>query len=103
MRVDPKDDTAYRERGLVRYDREEYEEAVRDLSEREGWVVPQFRLPVDEIARMRDALDALIRANPGVRPEKLVSAHVEGEGIDSVALIAAIEEEGYSAAVKPPA
>ena len=46
---------------------------------REGWVVPHFRLPADEIKRMLDALDALIRANPGVRPEKLVSAHVEGD------------------------
>jgi ectoine hydroxylase-related dioxygenase (phytanoyl-CoA dioxygenase family) len=51
---------------------------------REGWVVPQFHLPEDEIARMREALDALIRANPGVRPEKLVSAHVEGDNREGV-------------------
>jgi len=51
---------------------------------REGWVVPHFRLPADEIKRMLDALDALIRANPGVRPEKLVSAHVEGDNGEGV-------------------
>ena len=51
---------------------------------REGWVVPRFRLPADEVARMRDALDALIAANPGVRPEKLVSAHVEGDNGEGV-------------------
>ena len=50
----------------------------------EGYVVPRFRLPADEIARMRDALHALIRANPGVRPEKLVSAHVDGDNGEGV-------------------
>src|SRR5262249_20720603 len=35
----------------------------------EGWVVPGFTLPADEVASLRDALDDLIRANPGVRPE----------------------------------
>ena len=52
--------------------------------QREGWLVPQFRLPADAVARMRDALDALIRANPGVRPEKLVSAHIEGDNGEGV-------------------
>ena len=52
--------------------------------EREGYVVPKFRLPHDEIVAMRDALDALIRANPGVRPEKLVSAHIEGDNGEGV-------------------
>lgn len=43
-----------------------------------GFVVPDFRLDPGRVARMVEALDALIRDNPGVRPEKLVSAHVEG-------------------------
>jgi len=51
---------------------------------REGFVVPRFRLPAAEVARLRDALDDLIRANPGVRPEKLVSAHVEGDNGEGV-------------------
>ena len=33
---------------------------------------------------MRDALDDLIRRNPGVRPEKLVSAHIEGDNGEGV-------------------
>lgn len=51
---------------------------------REGWVIPSFRLPEARMATMRDALDELIRNNPGVRPEKLVSAHVEGDNGEGV-------------------
>jgi ectoine hydroxylase-related dioxygenase (phytanoyl-CoA dioxygenase family) len=51
---------------------------------REGWVVPRFRLAAHEVAALRDALDDLIAANPGVRPEKLVSAHVEGDNREGV-------------------
>ena len=49
-----------------------------------GWLVPSFRLPEARVATMRDALDALILANPGVRPEKLVSAHIEGDNGEGV-------------------
>lgn len=42
----------------------------------EGWLVPRLRLPVDRVAALRSALDALIADNPDVRPEKLVSAHI---------------------------
>lgn len=51
---------------------------------REGWLVPRFRLPHDVVATLREALDDLIRANPGVRPEKLVSAHVAGDNGEGV-------------------
>ena len=50
----------------------------------EGWVIPQFQLPPARVAAMREALDALIRDNPGVRPEKLVSAHIEGDNGEGV-------------------
>jgi ectoine hydroxylase-related dioxygenase (phytanoyl-CoA dioxygenase family) len=50
----------------------------------EGWVIPRFRLPADRVAAMVVALDELIRNNPGVRPEKLVSAHVEGDNGEGV-------------------
>ena len=61
--------------------------------QRDGWVVPQWRLPDAQLATMQAALDELLRRNPGVRPEKLVSAHVEragtgadnGEGVRGVA------------------
>jgi ectoine hydroxylase-related dioxygenase (phytanoyl-CoA dioxygenase family) len=51
---------------------------------REGWVVPRYRLPAARVAAMVGALDALIAANPGVRPEKLVSAHIEGDNGEGV-------------------
>ena len=52
--------------------------------QREGWLIPQFRLPQPQVDAMRDALDALIAANPGVRPEKLVSAHIAGDNGEGV-------------------
>ena len=45
----------------------------------DGYAVPRFALPAPKVAVMRDALDELIRLNPDVRPEKLVSAHVQGQ------------------------
>ncbi len=56
--------------------------------QREGWVVPSFRLPPPRVASMQQALQTLLERNPGVRPEKLVSAHVErgsSEGVRGVA------------------
>jgi hypothetical protein len=50
----------------------------------EGWLIPAFRLPSDQTDAMRTALDALIADNPGVRPEKLVSAHIEGDNGEGV-------------------
>ena len=50
----------------------------------EGWVRPAFRLPPARVSAMREALDDLILRNPGVRPEKLVSAHVEGDNGEGV-------------------
>src|SRR5438045_5481151 len=50
----------------------------------EGWVIPRFRLPDDDVRAMALALDELIAANPGVRPEKLVSAHLEGDNGEGV-------------------
>ena len=58
--------------------------AEKEQYQREGWVKPQFRLPPARIATMREALDDLIRRNPGVRPEKLVSAHIEGDNGEGV-------------------
>ena len=50
----------------------------------DGWVVPAWRLPARRTDEMRIALDALLRDNPGVRPEKLVSAHIEGDNGEGV-------------------
>lgn len=61
--------------------------------QREGWLIPGWQLPARRTEALRDALDELLRRNPGVRPEKLVSAHIEsgpgegdnGEGVRGVA------------------
>jgi ectoine hydroxylase-related dioxygenase (phytanoyl-CoA dioxygenase family) len=50
----------------------------------EGWVVPAFTLPATQVAALREALEKLLRDNPGVRPEKLVSAHIEGDNGEGV-------------------
>ena len=55
-----------------------------DHYQREGWVVPRWQLPADRVALMVAALEQLLRDNPGVRPEKLVSAHVEGDNGEGV-------------------
>ena len=58
----------------------------------EGWVVPRFQLPPARVRAMAGALDELLRANPGVRPEKLVSAHVAGDNGEGVKGVAAFLE-----------
>lgn len=50
----------------------------------DGYVIPRYRLPGERTQAMVAALDALLRDNPGVRPEKLVSAHVEGDNGEGV-------------------
>lgn len=43
-----------------------------------GYLIPSRRLSDGRTGQLRAALEQLIRDNPGVRPEKLVSAHVQG-------------------------
>jgi hypothetical protein len=50
----------------------------------EGWVIPAFRLPAARVAALQRSLEDLLCANPGVRPEKLVSAHIEGDNGEGV-------------------
>ena len=49
-----------------------------------GYVIPRFRLSEARVGELRETLDRLIRDNPGVRPEKLVSAHIEGDNGEGV-------------------
>jgi len=51
---------------------------------RNGYVVPSFCLPSDMVSDLQITLQQLINANPGIRPEKLVSAHIEGKNDDGV-------------------
>lgn len=42
-----------------------------------GFLVPPFRLGAARVIQLQQALETLLSLNPGVRPEKLVSAHVQ--------------------------
>ena len=50
----------------------------------EGWIVPPYRIPDDRLAHLRGTLDRLIRENPDIRPERLVSIHIEGRNAEGV-------------------
>ncbi|MFY0615437.1 MAG: phytanoyl-CoA dioxygenase family protein [Hyphomicrobiaceae bacterium] len=52
--------------------------------ERDGYVIPAFRLPTARVDALRATLDRLLAENPGVRPEKLVSAHIDGKNDEGV-------------------
>lgn len=58
--------------------------AERERYQRDGYLIPDFRLSPAWVERLQGALDRLIRNNPGVRPEKLVSAHIEGRNDEGV-------------------
>ena len=50
----------------------------------EGYLIPGYRLEPELLQQLQQTLDQLIRDNPGVRPEKLVSAHIEGMNDEGV-------------------
>jgi Phytanoyl-CoA dioxygenase (PhyH) len=56
----------------------------RSHYESQGWVVPGYHLPSLQLKALQDALATLLTDNPGVRPEKLVSAHVAGDNGEGV-------------------
>jgi hypothetical protein len=45
-----------------------------------GYLVPSLQLAAPLVDRLRLALDRLLHDNPGVRPEKLISAHLARSG-----------------------
>src|SRR4051812_48953859 len=55
-----------------------------DAYRRDGLVVPDYRLPPDQLSHLQGALDELIAANPEIRPEQLISAHVAKGGGERV-------------------
>jgi len=59
------------------------EQQVREYHE-QGFLIPPYRLEPAFLQSLQQALDRLIRDNPGVRPEKLVSAHIEGQNDEGV-------------------
>ena len=44
---------------------------------RDGYVVPRYQLVPEFLKELQDALNKLIADNPGIRPEKLVNAHIQ--------------------------
>lgn len=46
--------------------------------QRDGYVIPDIRLPKDRVDHLRSTLDEMIENNPTIRPERLVSAHIAG-------------------------
>jgi len=50
----------------------------------QGYVIPRYRLEPELLKSLQEALNTLIADNPGVRPEKLVSAHIEGRNDEGV-------------------
>ena len=50
----------------------------------DGYVVPRYRVPAARIDALREVLDRLIRDNPTIRPERLVSIHIEGKNAEGV-------------------
>lgn len=49
-----------------------------------GYLIAPHRLAQQHLALLRETLEQLIRDNPGIRPEKLVSAHIEGRNSEGV-------------------
>ena len=47
-----------------------------DTYREEGLVIPEYRLPPAKLARLREGLEQLIKDNPNVRGEMLISAHI---------------------------
>jgi len=60
--------------GLTASERERYTS--------DGYVVPQYSLPREQLQRLRSALNEVIATNPTVRPEKLVSVHIPGRNAE---------------------
>jgi ectoine hydroxylase-related dioxygenase (phytanoyl-CoA dioxygenase family) len=61
------------------------DEQNRTTYQREGWVTPAWRLSGAILAAVRQAVDALIAANPEHRPEQIVCPHIVGGADGSLA------------------
>jgi len=58
---------------------DEYRQYVSD-----GYVIPSYRLSEHSLGELRASLDELMAANPDVRPEKLVNAHIAHDNAEGV-------------------
>lgn len=55
-----------------------------DSYQENGFVVPKFRLSGEKLEKLQAALDATLRDNAEIRPEKLVSVHIAGQNREGV-------------------
>ena len=55
-----------------------------DTYHEEGLVIPDYKLPPAKLARLREGLEQLIKDNPNIRSEKLISAHLSGYANEGV-------------------
>jgi hypothetical protein len=53
--------------------------------QRDGFIIPRWRFDHDRVARMLDAVDRVITANPDHRPEQLVCPHIPGGATKPIA------------------
>ena len=63
---------------------EKLSEASIQRYQRDGYIVPDTRLSTATIAGLQAAVDETIDANPEVRPEHLVSAHIDRKNDEGV-------------------
>lgn len=52
--------------------------------DRDGYVVPDYRIPEDMLTEMRTALDALMEANPHLAADNMLCPHLVGAGVQSL-------------------
>ena len=43
----------------------------------EGFLIPQITLAEYEVEELKDAVDRVLEANSGIRPEQLISVHID--------------------------
>ena len=63
---------------------EKLSEASIQRYQREGYIVPDTRLPASTMAGLQAAVGETIDANPKIRPEHLVSAHIDRKNDEGV-------------------
>lgn len=59
-------------------------EPEKEQYQKEGYIIPQYQLPEDQVSSLRETVDELITANPDVRPEQLVNAHISNPNAEGV-------------------
>lgn len=58
--------------------------AEREKYDREGYVIPDFVLPAETLAAMRNAFDALTEANPHLAADNMLCPHLLSAGVQNL-------------------